>query len=232
MPVFHFKRFSVDDHGCGMKICTDSVLLGAWADCADTTSIADLGAGSGLLSLMLAQRCPGATVTAIEIDRDACQAARANFIASPWAGRLSVVCADVNTLDMVHADLIVCNPPYFSSALHSPDAKRALARHADTLGPLSALEIASRRLAPGGSIAIVTPAEAEPELTYRAMKLRLAPMRLCRVSTVIGKRPARLLSQWSRTDCATERTTLAIRTPDGDYTDGYRALTHDFYLNF
>lgn len=232
MPVFHFKQFDIDDHGCGMKICTDSVLLGAWTQCDGVASIVDLGAGSGLLALMLAQRCLAAEVTAVEVDPDASRAAAANFAASPWSRRLGVQCADANALSLMGVDLIVCNPPYFSSTLQSPDSKRALARHADTLGPLTALEIASRWLSPAGSVAMVTPAETEADLTYHATMLRMWPQRMCRVITAPGKQPTRLLSQWGRTDCATERTVLAIRTADSAFTDAYRQLTRDFYLNF
>ncbi len=232
MAIFRFKQFDIDDHGCGMKVGTDGVLLGAWADCTHAARIADLGAGSGLLALMMAQRAPLARITAVEIDPDAARAAGANFAASPWAERLVAACADASEADLPPMDLIVCNPPYFSSTLRSPDAKRARARHAAALSPVSALRIAARTLTPDGSIAMVTPADLESELTYQAELLRLKPRRICRVSTVAGKQPARLLSQWQRADGPTEATRLDIRMPDNTYTEAYRSLTHDFYLNF
>lgn len=232
MATFHFKQFDIDDHGCGMKVGTDGTLLGAWADCAGARCIVDLGAGSGLLALMLAQRCPDARVEAVEIDPDAAAAAASNFAASPWASRLNVTCADASALQASGVDLIVCNPPYFTSTLQSPDAKRAQARHAAALSPVSALDIAARWLAPGGSIAMVTPADIEDELTFRAALLRLSPRRICRVSTVVSKQPSRLLSQWRMADCPVETSRLDIHTPDNDFTAAYRTLTRDFYLKF
>ncbi len=232
MAAFQFKQFAVDDHDCGMKIGTDGTLLGAWADCANAASIIDLGAGSGLLALMLAQRCPNAAITAIEIDPDACASATANFAASPWPERVSVICADAAGVDINDIDLIVCNPPYFASTLRSPHAKRATARHADTLSPAAALQLASQWLSPSGSIAMVTPADIEAELVFTASMLRLMPRRLCRVSTVEGKQPSRLLSQWHRLDGPIECSTLAIRTTDNAYTAPYRQLTQPFYLHF
>ena len=93
MGVFHFKQFDIDDSGCGMKICSDSVLLGAWFFPRHKRArrVADVGAGSGLLSLMAAQILPGASIVGLEIDSDAARAARANFSASPWAERLAIV---------------------------------------------------------------------------------------------------------------------------------------------
>lgn len=213
-----------------MKIGTDGTLLGAWANCDNPSTIVDLGAGSGLLALMMAQRCPVAEITALEIDPDACQAARDNFSASPWAARLHAQCADATTINLSGIDLIVCNPPYFTSSLHSPNAKRAAARHASALSPMSALKLAAQWLSPLGSIAMVTPADLESDLVYNAALVQLSPQRICRVSTVAGKPPIRMLSQWQRNSVPTEYTTLEIRTQSNAYTTDYCQLTRHFYL--
>lgn len=230
MGRFRFKQFDVDDGGCAMKVGTDSVLLGAWCDCRGARRVLDLGAGSGLLALMIAQRVPDATITAIEIDPEACEAAAANFAASPWGDRLTAVCSDA----LAYApeflpDLIVCNPPYFIGGLQSPDTRRALARHSAGLCPESAVEIAARILSPSGSLAMVTPADYADSLLFHAEMHRLNLWRRCRVTTS-GTQPSRLLWQWGREACPVEETSLTLRR-DGHLTPEYTALTSAFYLD-
>lgn len=247
MGRFRFKQFEVDDGGCAMKVGTDSVLLGSWCDCAGARTVLDLGAGSGLLALMIAQRLPEAVITAVEIDPGACGAAASNFEASPWSGRLSVVCADALAIvpdarypimrkrhaaslqvGIGRADLIVCNPPYFIGGLQSPDSKRALARHSAGLSPESAVEIAARILSPSGSLAMVTPADYADSLLFHAEMHRLNLWRRCHVTTS-GTRPSRLLWQWGRAPRPVEETSLVVRR-GGLLTPEYTSLTSDFYL--
>lgn len=227
MAVFRFKQFQVDDHGCGMKVCTDSVLLGAWAGVGNTRRILDLGCGCGLLALMMAQRAPQARIFAIDINQRAIDAATANFAASPWAARIEATLCDAaeHTPDQPY-DLIVCNPPYFSSTLVSPDADRAQARHAAGLSAESALEMSARWLSPDGSIALVTP---PCDLVFPAEMLRLRLWRKCAVSTVEGKGPTRLLWQFGREDRQPQLSALSVRRA-GEITPECHALTQDFYL--
>lgn len=226
MGRFDFKQFSVSDEHCGMKVGTDSVLLGAWAELpAGPSSILDLGAGSGLLSLMAAQRCPQAVITAVEIDPAACADARANADASPFGQRIEVVCADATAYQPARQpDAIICNPPYFASELVSPDASRATARHGAGFDAAGALRFASSHLAPAGMLAMVTPAEGWQQLVFEAEMLRLRLRRICRVSTRAGKPATRILWQFSRLDGLQADSDLLIGSPE------YISLVKDFYL--
>lgn len=230
---FTFKQFHIDDSRCGMKVCTDSVLLGAWADISQAKSIVDLGTGSGLLALMCAQRNPDAQITGVEIDADACECARFNFEASPWAERISLV--NANALlwhPSLQVDLVISNPPYFTTCLLSPESKRAMARHGMTLDkkteynflPVSVLNFASQHLSPQGSISMVTPAEIEKELLYEGTLRHLYLRRICRVRSRRNKPFSRILTQWSRIDGVMHQQEITI----GDET--CREITSEFYL--
>lgn len=214
-----------------MKIGTDSVLLGAWADVGHARRVIDLGAGSGLLSMMVAQRNPDCSITAIEIDPDACLDARENFAAYPDEREFEVVNADAaDYMPDEPADLIICNPPYFTSALKSPDAARATARHGAGLLPRTAIELAARWLSSDGLLAMVTPSDDASGLIFTAELNRLHPRRVCMVSQVARKAPTRILWEFSRQDGVCQKQTLAIRGRDGAYTRDYVDLTADFYL--
>lgn len=222
---FTFKQFHIDDTGCGQKVGTDSVLLGAWAAVAQAVTIVDLGAGSGLLALMCAQRNSEATITAVEIDLDACLCAERNIKASPWGQRISLVQADaMKWAPKSKIDLIITNPPYFTSALQSPSAARAQARHANTFGPIGALVFASKNLSVNGILAMVTPAEIEQDLIFEATMLRLNLTRICHVRSSQRKPFTRILTQWSPSASPTIKESLTIASQD------YKALTSLFYL--
>jgi len=227
---FTFKKFHVDDSRCAMKIGTDGVLLGAWVDLEDVRSVVDVGAGSGLVSLMVAQRTtPDTDVAGVEIDEGAAADMAKNFGASPWTNRLTAVCDDYRSFtDTV--DLVVSNPPFFSSALRSPDRGRDLARHGGTLGPMELIDYASSVVSPTGSLAMITEYGIRAELTYRA---EMAGFKLRRFASVVsrpGREPIRALWQFRRIDGPIERTGIVIRDADGAYSEAYRTLTHDFYI--
>ncbi len=212
-----------------MKVGTDSVLLGSWCECDNMHRVLDLGAGSGLLALMIAQRAPRAIIRAIEIDPEACAAAAANFAASPWSDRLTAICGDALTGPAeVNPDLIICNPPFFTGGMQSPDSRRALARHSGGLSPESAIDLAARILSPTGSLAMVTPADYADSLLFHAEMQRLNLWRRCEVTTS-GSKPSRLLWQWGREARPVEITSLSVRHA-GALTPDYTALTSAFYL--
>lgn len=231
--MFRFKQFSVDDAGCAMKVGTDSVLLGSWTSVADAISIADLGAGSGLLSLMLAQRSHQAHISAVEIDSDACRAASANIQASPWSHRIKVVNADVMTHSFDDPlDLIITNPPYFIGGLVSPDAARATARTACIFSPLAAIAIADRWLTPEGTLAMVVPTEMTDDIIFEAEMHRMQPWRQCDVIQVDGRKPTRTLWQIARKSSGRkpERSSVTIRDISSSLTSQFVNLTREFYL--
>ena len=272
---FQFKQFFVKHDKCAMKVGTDGVLLGAWApsrsaiaatDAAcgikgdnasalPTTTcvvsgtpiyrILDVGTGSGLIALMLAQRCPDAHIDAIDIDPDAVAQARENFAASPWADRLRVAQSSLQELSnqsfvfeqrglssFVY-DLIVSNPPYFVNSLKNPDAARCTARHNDTL-PFSVLIAESaKRLAPGGTLALIVPAEAEAELQSLAEAHSLHCTRRCYVHPKPGRPAKRVMIAWKNNQSAelTELSeTMILEDDHGARSLDYQQLTKDFYL--
>lgn len=232
MPAFQFKQFSVDDAGCGMKICSDSVLLGAWflPQLADVGSILDAGSGSGLLALIAAQCCPKAFITAIELDHSAALAATANFKASPWSQRLNLIEGDFLAATLPYpADAIISNPPYFTNGLTSPDNARAAARHQCELTYNTLLTHSRTLLSPHGHLGFISPAEFEDDIIFAAQLAGFNLRRLCRVTTSIRKPAKRLLWDFSPTPGQTEIETLSLRGDGGKPSDRYYSLVEPFY---
>ena len=145
-PFFQFKQFTVWHDKCAMKVGTDGVLLGAWTPVESSARILDIGTGTGLVALMLAQRC-SASVIALEIDGKAAQQAAENITRSPWGSRIEVVCQDFrlysNKNNSLKYDTIVSNPPYFTDSLKCPDSQRNTARHNDNLSYEELLKLGS-----------------------------------------------------------------------------------------
>lgn len=226
---FGFKQFYVVDDGCGQKVGTDGVLLGSWAFVGSSKSILDVGAGSGLVSLMLAQRCE-ADITAVEVDKAAAECCRRNFLASPWSNRLSVLHADFREVKGFF-DLIVCNPPFFFGDLKSLSRERTLARQGETLNCLSIMDFASEHLTEGGRLAMITDTRHQNEIIFEAEIHRLFTARCCKVISKEGRQPIRLLWEMSKTKpISTETETLCLYRADGARHSDYVELTKDFYL--
>lgn len=230
MAVFHFRQFDVDDEGCGMKICSDSVLLGAWLapEYSLAKAVADVGAGSGVLALICAQCCPQAQVTALEIDSAAAAAARANFARSPWSGRLALVEGDFAAAGGIY-DLIISNPPYFTTGELAPDPTRALARHKGSLGYATLAQWAPRHLGPEGHLGFVSPADDEQAILFDAELAGLRLRRLARIATSPRKAPTRLLWDFALKSGPEKHSCLSIRDGDGRISAEYRALVEPFY---
>ncbi|WP_039858668.1 tRNA1(Val) (adenine(37)-N6)-methyltransferase, partial [Segatella buccae] len=198
---FRFRQFSVRHDRCAMKVGTDGVLLGAWAP--GGRSILDIGTGTGLIALMMAQRFPEAHVTGIDIDGDAALQARENAADSPFAPRIEV--AHSSLAGFVAAaspplsfDSIVCNPPFFLHSLKNPDARRSVARHADSLPFADLFRGVAALLAPSGVFSAIVPAEVFEAFTAEASIAGLFVSRLTRVRTTPRKPPKRSLVAFSR----------------------------------
>lgn len=245
---FDFKRFSVSNEFSAQKVGTDGVLLGAWAALDGTERhILDVGTGTGVIALMLAQRTerpqvePGVTIVAIDIDAPSAQEAAANFNASPWSGRMAAFQGDFRGLggDAPHPlsflkcpyDLIVSNPPFFTDSLKAPEARRSDARHSDILTFDDLLCGADTLLSPEGRLAVIYPATEAERLAGEALSAGLFPIRSCRVSTKAGKASKRIMMEFSRQKKEPLSEELFIHEGDG-FSEAYRALTRDFYLKF
>ena len=219
-----------------MKVGTDGVLLGAWVSVApDVRRILDIGTGTGLIALMLAQRAPQARIVGLDIGEVA--EAQANAAASPWADRIEMRQSPVQRFaPPVRFDLVVSNPPFFVDSLTCPDAGRTAARHAVSLSFAELRDAAVRLLAPGGRFAVILPFEH----AARFIALCDGPLALARRTDVrtTPRRPARRsLLEFVAAEpgaaplpCCSE---LTIGTGEAEcYTPEYRALTRDFYLKF
>lgn len=248
-----FKTFQLDDTGCGMPITTDGVLLGAWARVPASFAnprIVDVGAGCGLLSLMLAQRYPSASVWGIEREPTAAEQATHNAARSPFSRRIQIFATDFqvwwHTLSPTETfDLIVSNPPYYTHGPSARDAARGAARYIDAnaaLTPESLFRLAAERLSLRGELALVTPYEQLDRLRLAAFRSGMAACRLCAIVAHEGRAPKRLLSQWRRFDPADPHpapvSLLPIyREAPGSaqappYSSAFRQLTEEFYLFF
>ena len=152
---FKFQQFTVRQEHCAMKVGTDGTLLGAWAN--GGRSVLDIGTGTGLIALMMAQRFPEARVTAIDIDQAACLQAHDNVAASPFASRIQIVQADVADYEAEPFDVIVSNPPYFVESLTCPDYQRTTARHTASLTYQTLMCSAFRLLSDEGRFSVIIP---------------------------------------------------------------------------
>jgi len=232
MGIFHFKQFDIDDRGCGMKICSDSVTFGAWFLPAHhkALSVLDIGAGSGLLSLMAAQCMPEAIITGIEIDRAASAAARLNFTNSPWANRLSIDNTDFALYNpSAKIDIILSNPPFFTNGLLAPDSQRATARHETSLTTTSLLAFAKRHIAKDGHLGLILPVERTDNTIFEAELAELKLRRLCTVIPRKSKAPVRALFDFSPSDGSCCQETIVIRDASGAPTENYISVVQQFY---
>lgn len=216
-----------------MKVGTDGVLLGAWAPVTGVQTILDIGTGTGLIALMLAQRCH-ATIEAIEIDANSASQARANVDTSKFASQITIVhqsLAQYATTSAAHFDLIVCNPPYFDSGPLPLDTARQKARHAGSLAPHELMKGASKVLSTLGIVAVIVPVSREITFKTAALAEGLFVLKATYVSSREGREPERVLLAWKRTPGPKHVSHMAIQPSDGTgYTDTYSSLVKDFYL--
>ncbi|WP_369998336.1 tRNA1(Val) (adenine(37)-N6)-methyltransferase [Winogradskyella sp.] len=231
---FKFKQFTIEQDRCAMKVGTDGVLLGAWTSVGHNPfNILDIGAGTGILSLMLAQRSNAEQIEAIEIDDDAFEQCAENFENSPWNDRL--FCFHASLLEYMEAvdekfDLIICNPPFYSEDYKSTDKARNLARFSDAMPMEHIVFAVINFLSENGKFAIVLPYKMEKEFIEEASLIGLFPNRILRVKGNPKSEIKRSLIEFSYTETNTEISELIIETDRHNYTDDYINLTKDFYL--
>lgn len=215
-----------------MKVGTDGVLLGAWFTLGDGMSVLDIGAGSGLIGLLAANRGAG-HVVAVEIDPKAATQAWLNVANSPWADRVEVVCADIRDyMPGIKFDRVVCNPPFFRDSLRCPDGLRTMARHNDSLSFEALVQCTHDLLASDGRFAVVLPFDAWGKFVQCASMEGLCLQRRTNVVTRYGKGPKRVLMEFGM-DCRDyHEETINMIGPDGNETPEYTAIVRDFYLKY
>lgn len=231
---FSFKEFSIAHRRSAMKVGTDGVLLGAWTEVGDARVIWDVGSGSGLIALMLAQRCE-AEIYGIELDHDAFEDMQGNFSGSKWANRLHPVEGDINDVcSMLPApDLIVCNPPFFVDSLAAKSGSRTLARHEATLGCESVVRLASASLVDGGRLAIIAPMDRWNDIVFACDLYRMQIVERVEISTSVRKPATRMLCMLEKStgQLAPKFERRSLRDSEGVYSDWYRQLTQAYYLH-
>ena len=244
--MFRFKQFDIEDEHCAMKVGTDAVLLGAWAEplnsklyttlhsTLSTLHFLDIGTGSGVIALMLAQRFANAHIVGIDIDEAAAQQAAANFAATPWSDRLVAQHISLQNYTLnsklsttLHStlytlNLIVSNPPYFRSSLKCPDEGRKQARHTDTLSYDELIRCSAAMLAEDGVLALILPQEAQEDILTLAAANGLYLWRLTHVITSPEKPAKRVLMALTKEEMAVEEEELVLRHD--------HPLFKDFYL--
>jgi len=230
---FQFKQFTVHQQHCAMKVGTDGTLLGAWALASDSPCrILDIGTGTGLIALMMAQRYPQAKVTAIDIDDGAVRQAKENVSASPFADRINVIKADVLTFEEEEKyDSIVCNPPFFEDSLTCPDPQRTEARHTVSLGYRQLMEAAFRLLKDDGHFSLIIPSDCRERLESEAHLRGFFLSRVCSIQTTPKKAPKRYMIELSKQPVNEVDTTNGILESSPQVrSDWYRELTKEFYI--
>jgi len=238
---FQFKEFTVHQDRCAMQIGTDGVLLGAWVSLhRHPQSILDIGSGTGVIALQLAQRSQAMTIDAIEIDDDAYEQCTENFENSPWGDRLFCYHASVqefaeelasgDSSEIEKYDVIVSNPPFYSEDFKSRDAARDRARFTESLPFDHLLVCAAHLLSENGTFSVIIPKKEETHFIEMAAQVQLYPFRICNVQGTPTSEVIRTLLEFSFQKTDIETSFLTIEKSRHDYTSDYIALVKDFYL--
>ena len=229
--MFAFKKFVIHQDHCAMKVGTDGVLLGSWAN--GGKRILDIGTGTGLIALMMAQRYTDATIDAVEIDHDAALQAYENVSNTEFANRIKIVETAIqhySTQDKYNA--IVSNPPFFIDSLLTPNAQRSTARHACALKYCELFATVKALLDTDGEFSAIIPTECLQAFIAEAYKAGLAMSRQCAVRTTPRKQPKRHLVAFRHAYCRCEREMeeVCLQEADGSRSEWYANLTTDFYI--
>jgi len=231
---FFFKQFKVNQNRCAMKIGTDAVLLGAWTSIRNNPfSILDIGAGTGILSLMLAQRCDAELIDAIEIDPDAYEQCVDNFETSDWNDRLfcyhASLAAFVEDIEDTY-DLIISNPPFYSEDYKTENSQRDLARFQEAMPFHHLIESVTQLLSDRGLFSVIVPYQEEASFIKIAASFNLFPNNILHVRGNPNSNIKRSLITLSFHESEVNFNELIIETERHQYTDDYINLTKDFYL--
>ena len=232
MSHFDFKQFRIYHDRCAMKVGTDGVLLGAWSPVGEVKNILDIGTGSGLVALMLAQRSE-ANVIGIELDEDAANQAETNAQASPFSTRIKIIQSDIaQYFPEEKFDLIVSNPPFFNEALISPDKQRTQARHTNTLPFEVLIDSAYRLLETDGYFSVILPTSEADVFTNICIVKHFTPIHITSIQTTPKKAPKRKLLCFKKGvhQLPLHTDTLILSMGDGKRSEAYQELTKDFYL--
>ncbi|WP_345955730.1 methyltransferase [Mucilaginibacter sp. PAMB04168] len=234
--IFNFKQFSVNQAGCAMRVNTDGVLLGALALQRDAEQILDIGTGTGVIALMLAQRFPNAKVNAVEIDEAAVLTAGENFSASPFVERLREHHSSFQHHFTVNSaskyDLIVSNPPFYIRSLQSPGAAKSLAKHADEAFFEELIAHCSAHLTTEGSIWLILPPETAELVKLLAEKMYLHLTQVINIQSFAHSTPHRQILTFKSQQTVIQNQRLILYSEPKLHTDAYKGILKDFLTIF
>ena len=230
---FQFKQFKIDQGQTAMKVTTDGCILGAWVAMKASTPkrILDIGAGTGLLSLMIAQEHTDAHIDAVELNQQAAQQAQENFENSPWADQLHLIQQKAQQLEEDELyDLIVSNPPFFKESLASPTASINQARHDQTLSQSDLAEVIDQHLGEEGSAFVLYPPREAMTFREVAADSGMYAQSELTVFNSPGSLPFRTIISYGRKQATLEKSVLVIKNPSKDYTADFVELLKRYYL--
>lgn len=233
MSTFHFKQFSVQNEKSAMKVNTDSVLLGAWAqNSKDAKEGLDIGSGTGILALMLAQKYPNLELIGVEIEPNAFEESKFNFNNSPWKERLTAVNLPVQKYESSSLlDLIITNPPYFENDLKNEDKNKITARHTDSLSFQNLVNFVETNLSQKGNFYLILPLTESEIFREIAKQTSLLLIRIAFVKPNEKKNANRVMMTFSKTKKELKEETFCVYQSQGFYSERHHELTKDFYLD-
>lgn len=228
---FHFKLFSINHDRCAHKVGTDGVLLGAWVDISRASRILDIGTGSGVIALMMAQRTiAGTRIDAIDVSADDCLQAIENVASSPWPEKIAINNVALQHFKSEPYDLIVSNPPYFIDSAKPPKEGRVRARHTASLSPLDLLDHSRRLLSDNGKLCLILPTTEANRFIDLATRSGWYCGRTCEFRARASKPVERLLFQLLLHYQEPRKESITLYDQGDQWTNEYKFLTKDFYL--
>lgn len=240
--MFHFKQFSLEQDNCAMKISTDACILGAYASVENATNILDIGTGTGVLTLMSAQRNPTATFYAVELEEKAFKQAKENFLNSPFASRIHIFHQTIQNFakeTTLRFDCIISNPPFFINSLPSQKHERTLARHTHSLSFDNLVELIALLLEDNGRAVILLPETEMKIFTQKAVLVGLFPQKKLVIYSHKGKAIFRVITTFSKVPCFSYPTEELViyrskqaHQTHSNYTDDFANLLRNYYLIF
>lgn len=234
MDTFHFKQFSVRQDGCAMRVNTDGVLLAALFKPRQAMHMLDIGAGTGVISLICGQRFQMASIDAVEIDALAAETVKFNFESSPYANRLTIHPCAFQKLDVPDGtyDVIITNPPFFTNSLVNPDGQKKVARHTDDSFFQELINFSLRKLTSAGELHYILPVEQAEALNNMAGAAGLHVSREINICSFENRAPHRKIVSLSREQSVPYVETFVIYSQVKTYSDQYRSALYDYFTIF
>ncbi|MFN8699803.1 MAG: tRNA1(Val) (adenine(37)-N6)-methyltransferase [Flavobacteriales bacterium] len=231
---FQFKQFAVAQSRSSMKVGTDAVLLGCWAEVKAAHRLLDVGTGNGVIALICAQRNPSVSIRGIDIDKGSVHDAEFNFSNSPWSERMETISGDfLGYSSDVKYDLIISNPPYFSDSIRASDPVRSKARHDDSLPADKFMNHAALLLNEDGIVSVIIPLNQLKRWMDAGRHAGLLPQRICHVFTLADREASRVMVEFGCSGGSEpQMESLLIERKPGEFSEAYKQLTRDFYTRW